>query len=313
MSTPSLINKTCLTDRIGDGLIFDINIEEPDHYNDVVRTAGYNSDKLDRNCFFNKTKIGHWIKVWTEGNKLKAKLQLEPQGSSPYTDELRILVKCGAIRAVRASFKPIRSKPREGGGTEFIEQSLLTVALAAFGRNPQALMEAKANGVSTKTIRGLFAEQNKNASLAERIQDARFSVRLQGDDSNKPKLNRIYTEREKEEISRKAEQILLRAGYKIPPKKKTIGTYIRNEQMEHNRESLKRARAMIEKWRKEKAAAEVKAAAKARAEKLQQEKETMVAQKEVRDRKNYKGFQWRGEDHFVEWRGRKIPKSRWER
>ena len=311
MAAPSLINKTCLTDSIGDGLIFDINIEDPDHYNDVTRSGGTRVDKLDHDCFFNGTKIGTWIKTWVESNKLKGKLQLEPEGSSAHIDEIRTLVKCGAIRAVRATFKPIRSKPREGGGTEFTEQSLLTVSLVAFGRNPAALVKAKVAGVSTKAIRELFREQNKNASLAERIQDARFSVRMHNDERNKPQLNKIYSAKEKDEINRRAEQILLGAGYEISPKKKTIASYVKeqlNDQATtHAKQPLAKAKAMIAKWEKEKALKKERL----EQEQKQRDKARDEAARVLRTREKYQGTYWGGEDHFVEFGGHKIPKSKW--
>jgi len=72
-------------------------------------------------------KIGRWLKVWVEGKKLKGKLQFEPQGSSTRIDEIRTLIKCGAIRGCSVQLKPIRSKSRESTGTEFIEHELLAV------------------------------------------------------------------------------------------------------------------------------------------------------------------------------------------
>jgi hypothetical protein len=261
-------------------------------------------------------KIGRWLKMWIEGKKIKGKLQLEPEGYTTRTDEIRTLVKCGAIRGCSAQLKSIRSKPREGGGTEFQEHELLSVSLVPIGCDPSTLIEARANGVSTKTIREIFREQNKNASLAERIQDARFAVKLHNE-QEKPKMTKIYTEREREEVRLRAEQTLLRAGYKVPPKKKTISAYVEKESLDqktaHSKESLAKAKAMIEKWKREKAVAHAEAEAKAQAEKRQRDKEEVAARKEAQDRRDYKRFEWKDDKHFVTWQGRKIPKSYWEK
>jgi hypothetical protein len=308
----TVIHKTTLSDAIDANLVFDLLTEEADHYNDVSRVGGCHSDKCDDDCFFGGVKIGQWLKCWVEGKKLKGKLQLEPEGTSSRIDELRVLIKCGAIRGCSAQLKPIRSRPREGGGTEFLEQELLSVNLVAIGCDPSALLEAKANNVSTKTIREIFREQNKNASLAERIQAARFAVKLHQEQEG-PKMTKLYTEREREDVRRRAEERLTRAGYKLPPKKKTVSSYVDDQKMTHNRESLAKAKAMIAKWKREKSVAQAKASSKASTEKRRRENEEMKMQKEARDLRDYKRTGWRDDEHFVTWQGRKIPKSEWEK
>jgi hypothetical protein len=304
------IIKTTLSDKVDANLVFDILTEEPDHYNDVTRVGGCRLDKSDDDCLFGGVKIGRWLKAWVEGKKLKGKLQLEPEGSSDRIDELRVLIKCGAIRGCSAQLKPVRSKPRAGGGTEFLEQELLSVNLVAIGCDPSALLEAKANGVSTKTIREIFREQNKNASLAERIQSARFAVKLHQEQEG-PKMTKLYTQREREDVRRRAEERLARAGYKIPPKKKTVGSYVDDQRTAHNKESLAKAKSMIAKWKREKALAQAKASSVPRngGEKMKE----MKMQKEARDLRDYKRTGWRDDEHFVTWRGQRILKSEWEK
>jgi HK97 family phage prohead protease len=318
-NTSSFVRKATLSDVDG-GLIFVLSDETPDHYNDIIRVKGWRLPKGQIICLFNHDKsfiIGYWLRAYIEGDKLKGQLHLAPQGSSPRLDELRALVKCGALRCCSVGFKPIRSRPREGGGTEFLEQELLECSLVALGCNPSALIEAKSMGVSVKTIRKIVKEQNKNASLAERIQDARFAVKLHNEERNKPKLTKIYTAREREEIQLRAEQHLLRAGYKLPPKKKTISAYVERESSDqriaHAKDSLAKAKEMIEKWNREKALERAKAESKARVEKRQREKEEVAARKEARDRRDYKRFEWKDDEHFVTWQGQKIPKSAWEK
>jgi hypothetical protein len=311
----TLVVKTTLSDRVDANLVLDILTEDADHYNDVTRVAGCRL--IDDVALFGDLKIGRWLKTWTEGKKLKGKLLLESRdsfkelshdSSSSRVDEIHTLVKCGAIRGCSVQFKPIRSKQRTGGGTDFIEQELLAVNLVALGCDPAVLVEAKAKGVSTKVIREIFREQNKNASLAERIQAARFAVKLHEQD--KPKMTRLYTHREREDVRRRAEETL---GYKIPPRTKTISSYVDDQRMTHNKESLAKAKAMISKWKKEKALEQARARAKKIAEKIRREREVAMAEKRVRDRRDFKRFEWGNDKRFVTWKGQKIPKSEWEK
>jgi hypothetical protein len=310
----TLVRKITLSDRIDANLVFDILTEELDHYNDIVRVAGCRLDKTEDDVFFNGRKIGRWLKIWVEGKKLKGKLQLlsqDPSDSSSYIDELHVLIKCGAIHGCSAQLKPIRSKPRAGGGTEFLEQELVAVNLVAIGCDHSVLLEAKGKGVSSKTLREIFREQNKNASLAERIQAARFAVKLHEQD--KPKMTKLYTEREREDVRRRAEEKLVSSGYKLQPRKKTISAYVDDQRMAHNRESLAKAKAMIAKWKREKALEQARARAKKIAEKLRREREVAMAEKAARDRRDFKRFEWQDDKHFVTWKGQKIPKSEWEK
>jgi len=83
---------------------------------------------------------------------------------------------------------------------------LVETSLVCIPANPSALLQAKALGVSTATIRMIFKEQNINASLAERIADARASIK--------------YSEQERRAIQRKAKRKLAELKAKDPATEK---------------------------------------------------------------------------------------------
>jgi hypothetical protein len=95
------------------------------------------------------------------------------------------------LRGISLGFRPLESVPRKkSSGTHFLKQELVECSLVATPANPNALLEAKALGISNAMIREIFVQGNKNASLADRIFAARCAVK--------------YTERQKREIHAKA-------------------------------------------------------------------------------------------------------------
>jgi HK97 family phage prohead protease len=189
----SIIHKT--TESSASGGDFILSDATPDHYDDTIDPNGWDLENFKKNpiALFNHNSdfpIGRWTNLRIEKGALRGRLVMAPEGTSPRIDELRKLISCGVLRAVSVGFKPIKSEPRKSGGRSYTAQTLVETSLVCIPANPSALLQAKALGVSTATIKMIFKEQNKNASLAERIADARSSIR--------------YSEQQRRDIHRKA-------------------------------------------------------------------------------------------------------------
>jgi flagellar biosynthesis GTPase FlhF len=230
----TLVRKTTITDVDADLVISDMT---PDHYGDIVGTTNnadggwlltnYRSNPITT---FNHNRdfvIGKIENVQWKNGKLVGRLKLAPQGTSERIDEIRKLIKCGVIKGVSAEFKPLESTPLKSGGTHFLRQELIAVSICSIPANPNALLQAKAAGVRTATIREIMKEQTKNLTLAERIEEARATVQA-----------------ERAEIQRRAEAIVA----KIPTGKPK---YTEDECLAIHR----KAKAAVEKWQKEKSEA----------------------------------------------------------
>jgi hypothetical protein len=184
---------------------------------------------------------GRWEPPYIEGKKLKARLILAPAGSSPRIDELRALVSCGALRACSVGFSEIRSRPRAGGGTEYIEQSLLECSLVAIGCHPSALMEARAMGVSGATIRKIFKMSNESKTLAQRVAEAKAARRRA-----EAVLKRVNT-------TLKAADAHLKTKKTDSPKLLTMSDDARerSSKMSYNKQVHEKAKAYIRKVHRE--------------------------------------------------------------
>jgi HK97 family phage prohead protease len=216
-NTSSLVRKTTMSDSdTGPKKTFVWSNMRPDHYDDICGDEtdpmlGWNLTDHNRNpvaLLNHNTRdiIGMWKNSRIEGTGAKRALVgdliLAPAGTSATVDECRSLISAGILRACSVGFTVQKSEPRGNGssGRKYTRMTLCEVSLCAVPANPDALMKAKSLGVSTATIRKIFKEQNKNASLADRIADARANVR--------------YSEQQKKDIHRKAKSKLARLDTK---------------------------------------------------------------------------------------------------
>jgi len=216
-----------------------LSTEDPDHYLDVIVQKGWvlKNFLLNSICLWSHDKqfvIGRWLRPRIENNQLVADLELAPENTSDRVSEIVRLVKNGFIKAVSVGFRPIESEPiTKTGGTRFIRSELVEVSLCAVGANPNALIAAKALGISNKTLAMVFKEGSKNASLADRIAEAKRSVKSRYDDPQ-----------ERQRIHRKAIETLARLNAAKSASKPTP------------EEEVARARAVLAKARAQLARAE---------------------------------------------------------
>jgi HK97 family phage prohead protease len=219
----------------------------PDSYDDIVGdinhpNLGWDLADFNRNpiCLLGHNSrdiVGRWENPRIEKSALVGDLVFAPKGASAVADEARILVECGILRACSVGFAVVKSEPRGGGssGKKYTRMILREVSLCALGANADALLQAKAKGVSKAMIVKIFRDQTK---IARRI-------------------DKHYSAQEKAEVMRRAEKLL---GKKITQNKElpplvSPAQRLKNEQQAYNNEVMKRALARVAVIRAERAAA----------------------------------------------------------
>lgn len=216
---PLVVKKAKLTES-KNGLEFVLSSERPgaDRHDDIIAVAGIDTTDFKRNaiCLFNHhadQPIGRWTNLRVDGDKLKGNLHLAPKTTSPRLAEIHALVDARILRAVSIGFIPKESSPLKSGGKFYGKSVLAEVSLVAIPCNVDALMSVK--GVSKELKKEIFKEQTRNASLSERIQEARAAVKS-------------YSKQEKEEIHRKAKTKLAQ----IKSEKEKSDRLARHERLE---------------------------------------------------------------------------------
>jgi len=191
------------------------------------------------------------------------------------------------------AFRPIESVPLKSGGTHFLKQELVEVSVCAVGANPNSLLQAKAMGVSTTTIRMIFKEQNKTSRYTEQEKEAitRRAKEMMARGAKGPHAAvKHSTQQEMEANLRKAEAALARAKPKPLNKNATIAERIEasraTDRYNNALRSLRRAREVLTRTRGGQTPREVIRSPKSRSEVVPQKKDHP--------------------DQII-WRGQKIP------
>jgi hypothetical protein len=191
--------KTKLTES-KNGLEFVLTSERPDasRSGDIFAVAGIDHKNFDRNpiVLFNDQvdqPIGKMLgPLRIKDGKLIGNLQLAPRETSARLAEIHSLVDAGILRAVSIGVIPKESLPLKSGAKHYTKSELVSVSLVSIPHNVDALLAVK--GVSKEMITEIFKTQTRdtrnNASLAERIQEAKAAVKR-------------YTIEERKEINRK--------------------------------------------------------------------------------------------------------------
>jgi hypothetical protein len=160
----------------------------------------------------------------------------------------------------------VKSEPRGGGsrGQKYLRMILKEVSLCALGANADALLQAKARGVSTGLIKRIFQEQTRNAA----------------------KQNKHYTAQEKAALLAKAKAMvkLLKPKDELPPLPLSPKQRAKKEQDEYNCAVHARAKAIVAKHKKEQA--EIK-------------RQIFLARQNPPAYENADYFTWRGEKIYV--------------
>jgi|SRR5450631_1687938 hypothetical protein len=229
----TVIRKTQQSD--GAGLNFILLDATPDSHDNVIYPKGVDLKNFNKNpvALFNDSPIGRWEDLRVKDGGLHGRLVITAQGAS----DIRKLTDAGILRSVSAGIRPLKSKPRRGsksGGVFYGKSELIEANLVCVTATQNSLMKAKSLGVSTKMIREIFKEQNKNASLADRIKESRAAVRR-------------YDEEERAAIHRKGQAVLARLNLlaKQPSKPPSKPVPSKADRDAHARASTAKAEAQL--------------------------------------------------------------------
>jgi HK97 family phage prohead protease len=155
------------------GLEFILSDGSVDRYDDLIEPSGWDLRAFSKNPIAlwqhdTSFPIGTWHDLGVRGDALRGRLCLAPLGTSERIDEIHRLVEAGVLRSVSVGFIPIESEPRGNSkGTRYKRQSLVETSLVAVPANANALLQARALGVSNETLKLIFKEGQQ--SVADRI------------------------------------------------------------------------------------------------------------------------------------------------
>jgi HK97 family phage prohead protease len=158
---------------------FTLSDETVDRYGDIVSADGWELDWFRKNpiALFGHDHdfpIGKWADVHVEkkSKALRGTLDI-PKGVSPRIDEIGRLVDGGYLNAVSVGFRPTK-KPEplkeddDWGPVRYVGQELLECSVVPVPANPNALIQARALGISSETIKLVFAESGNSRPLVQR-------------------------------------------------------------------------------------------------------------------------------------------------
>ena len=169
--------------------------ETVDRYGDVVRVSGWQLDAFKKNPIAlwghdHHSPIGTVPKVWLEGKKLMATMELAPEGTDEFIDKLWRLVNAKILRAVSVGFMPtvqpnyIRDEQNDHvTGFEFIGQELMELSLVSVPANPQALAVARAFMGEADAEQRIFNVASRDFNLEHRRRIAKcleYDLKLLG-------------------------------------------------------------------------------------------------------------------------------------
>jgi methylphosphotriester-DNA--protein-cysteine methyltransferase len=113
-----------------------------------------------------------------EGNELRGRLKLAPEGTSPRIDEIRRLVEAKVLKSTSIGFMPVEAEPivsndgRRTGGMRYLRSELIEISLVSTPANPDALALARSMKISDATLREVFKSTDE-LTIGQRIRCAR--------------------------------------------------------------------------------------------------------------------------------------------
>jgi HK97 family phage prohead protease len=142
-----------------------------DRDRDTIRASGWKLDGFMRNPVI---LLGHdhaappvarAVDVDVRDGQLMVEIEFPPEGVYPAADMARSLVEQGFLRGASVGFKPLRSKPNDHGGKDYLEAELLEVSLVGIPSNPAALLAAKSRGVTQPGVFKSWLRGERSQSL----------------------------------------------------------------------------------------------------------------------------------------------------
>jgi HK97 family phage prohead protease len=163
--------------------------ESVDRSGDVIKANGWQLDKFSQNSVAlwahqaDQPPIGRASSVRVSNRKLLGNIEFAGADIYPMADQVFRLVKGGFLKAVSVGFRPIKwkfsSDPARPLGIDFLEQELLEISVCPVPANSNALIEARAAGISTgEVLRTLERQRHNRIAEAKTIaQSARRMTR----------------------------------------------------------------------------------------------------------------------------------------
>jgi HK97 family phage prohead protease len=150
--------------EVGDRLLdFVISTEDLDRDGDTIAVDGWKLDNFGKNPVmlwahdYRQPPVGKAARVWTEGGKLRARVEFPEADLYPFGDTVYRLYKEGYLSATSVGFVPLKWSYAQGEdrpyGIDFEEQELLEFSAVPVPSNPEALVAASAAGIPTAQLR----------------------------------------------------------------------------------------------------------------------------------------------------------------
>ena len=130
---------------------------------DTIDAAGWDISDFERNPVAlwaqdsSQPPIGGARNVLVEGDRLLGDIEFAPPETYEFADTIYRLVLGKFLRAVSVGFMPtkhvfVENQPDRPWGIDFLEQSLLEISVCPVPANPNALQEARAKGIDTRSL-----------------------------------------------------------------------------------------------------------------------------------------------------------------
>ena len=142
------VSAEAVAERAAGPVTFVLSTDEVDRHGDVVSAAGWRLEAYRENPVllwahdYRHPAIGRAVSVWTEPNRLLAKVEFAP---SVFAQEVAALYAAGFQWGVSVGFRPIRWEERRDSrtgafiGLKYLEQELLEVSAVPVPANRSAL------------------------------------------------------------------------------------------------------------------------------------------------------------------------------
>lgn len=160
---------------------FVISNGDVDRYDSTVNVEGWKLEHYRMNPvvmwahqIYSDPPIGRSVSVGVEGKELVAEVEFVKREVYPFAGMVRDLVAGGFLRAASVSWDPIKWVYNEGRSywaVDYLEQELLEWSIVPVGGNAEALIEARAAGVSLDPLAG-WAEEQLDALVGKQLSEA---------------------------------------------------------------------------------------------------------------------------------------------
>lgn len=177
--------------KAGDGrrMTFTISTASVDRMGDTIAVDGWKTDAYVKNPVVlwghdaSSLPVAKAVKVWKDGNSLKAEAEFTPLGMARFNDTVYDMLKGGFLNATSVGFQPLKyaftDDPQRRFGIDFIEQELLEFSIVSIPANSEALVSARSAGLDIEPMVDWHIDQLTKAG-ADKAKDltAKLAAKL---------------------------------------------------------------------------------------------------------------------------------------